>query len=102
MHSRAFLRNLFLYYGRPPPHNALVSNAPFSRICRLRCLCARPPCSVQYLLALAHGCWVVTHQWVEACLAAGQLVDEAAYEAKVGGMLCRQVGKQAMSGIGWK
>lgn len=38
---------------------------------------------MQYLLGLAHGCWVVGHGWVEACLDAGGWVGEKQYEAKV-------------------
>lgn len=38
---------------------------------------------MQYLLGLAHGCWVVSHGWMDACLEAGAWVPEAHYEAKV-------------------
>ena len=48
---------------------------------------AAPPaaCSLHYLLALAHGCWVLSHQWVEACLERGGWVSEKQYQARVGG-----------------
>ena len=49
-------------------------------LCGLPCL---PWCSVQYLLALAHGCWVLGHGWVDACLEARQWLPERQYEAKV-------------------
>ncbi|PRW56179.1 hypothetical protein C2E21_5041 [Chlorella sorokiniana] len=38
--------------------------------------------SMQYLLALAHGCWVVGHGWVDACLEAGHWLPERQYEAR--------------------
>lgn len=38
---------------------------------------------MQYLLALAHGCWVVGHGWVDACLEAGHWLPERQYEARV-------------------
>lgn len=40
--------------------------------------------SVQYLLGLAHGCWVVSYQWVHACLARAGWVAERNYQAQVG------------------
>ncbi|KXZ55738.1 hypothetical protein GPECTOR_2g1288 [Gonium pectorale] len=39
--------------------------------------------TVKYLRAVVLGCWVVGMEWVEACLAAGRLVPEGPYEAKV-------------------
>lgn len=39
--------------------------------------------SMQYLLALAHGCWVLSYGWVDACLEAGAWVPERGYEIKV-------------------
>ncbi|KAL4457738.1 hypothetical protein ABPG75_012603 [Micractinium tetrahymenae] len=38
--------------------------------------------SVQYLLGLAHGCWVVSYQWVDACLSKGGWVAERNYQAQ--------------------
>lgn len=43
------------------------------------------PRSVQYLLGLAHGCWVVSYQWVDACLERAGWVAERNYQAQVGG-----------------
>lgn len=53
-------------------------------------------CSMQYLMALAHGCWAVSHEWVGACLEAGKWVPERHFEAKVragqGGRMWRATG----------
>jgi hypothetical protein len=38
---------------------------------------------MQYLLGLAHGCWLVSDAYVAACLQAGAWVDQAIYEAMV-------------------
>ncbi|GLI68369.1 hypothetical protein VaNZ11_012693 [Volvox africanus] len=37
--------------------------------------------TIKYLRAVIQGCWVVGMEWVEACLAAGRLVQEGPYEA---------------------
>lgn len=44
----------------------------------------RSPCrSISYLLALARGCWVVSHIYVTACMEAGCWLPEKGYEAQV-------------------
>ena len=40
---------------------------------------------MQYLQALAHGCWLVSHAYVGACLDAGAWVPERQYQAWVSG-----------------
>jgi hypothetical protein len=47
------------------------------------CCTALACCSISYLLALARGCWVVSHTYVAACLAAGCWLPEGDHEAQV-------------------
>lgn len=39
--------------------------------------------TIKYLHAVMQGCWVVGTQWVEHSLAAGRLLPEGAFEARV-------------------